>query len=566
MTASPASQNLEERILAILNRAVAAYLLSHGQDPSDAPAADLQVPRNPEHGDWATSIAMKLAKTLKIKPIEIAEGIRGSIEANNLIEPPEAVAPGFLNIRVAPAAWRGIIEKVLREKDDYGRSATFANQRMLVEFVSANPTGPLHIGHGRNAVVGDTLARIYAAAGFTVEREYYYNDAGVQMRLLGRSLRARYLQKCGREEPLPEGGYQGEYLGEIAAKLFTELGDSRAGDEDSAFFTKYAADSIMESIQLDLKTLGISFDHYFSETSMHQQGKVEAVIDRLRAAGGAYENDGALWLRTTAYGDDKDRVLRKSDGTTTYVVPDIAYHEDKFARGYDRMVNVLGADHHSYVVRLKAALKTLGHDPDHLHVVLLQMVGVTAGGETKKLSTRAGDFTPLGDILTELSPEVVRFFFLLRAADSQLIFDLDLARQQSMDNPYYYVQYAHARCCSLLRKAESDGMAWQGGSDAKLELLTAPEERGILLQMSRLPGAIAEAARKDEPLGLTMYLRELATAFHAYFSAGSKDANLRCIQAERPDLTEARLTLIVALRQTLASGLHLMGVTPLDRL
>lgn len=552
-------------VIGLIERAVRSYLGSIGA--GDAPfEVDLQTPRKPEHGDWATSVAMKLAKTLRRKPLEIAQGIVDHFEENELVAKPEVAPPGFINLRAGAGSAAQTLDRVLGEGDRFGRTNTYAGEKCLVEFVSANPTGPLHIGHGRNAVVGDTLARIYDAAGYAVEREYYYNDAGVQMTLLGRSLLIRYQQACGMDVPFPEEGYKGDYMRDIAAQLRSEIGDSKKDSNDIPFFTKYAADHIMEFIRRDCAALGIGFDRYFSETSLHTAGKVTEVIERLKAKGRVYEQEGALWLKTTDCGDEKDRVVRKSDGTNTYLAPDIAYHEDKFQRGYSRMVNVLGADHHSYVVRLKAAIKGLGYDPEKLHPVLIQMVGVIHEGEAKKLSTRGGDFIPLSEILNELGPDIVRFFFLMRATDSQLVFDIDLAKKQSMDNPYYYIQYAHARCNSLLRKAEEVGVPWKPGEKAKAERLAAPEERDILLAIDRLSSAVDDAAKKDEPLPVVNYLRDLATTFHGYFSAGNRDAQLRCIQPEDRELTQARLTLIVALRQTLANGLRILGLTPMERL
>jgi arginyl-tRNA synthetase len=561
--ASPAG--IEARLIGLLEQASRDYL--HSIDAADLEArVELQIPRNPDHGDYACNLPLQWAKPLRRKPLEIAHGIAAFLKDSRLIEAPDVAPPGFINLHLAPAALAGIVVGVQDLGERYGRSQAHAGARALVEFVSANPTGPLHIGHGRNAVVGDTLARLYEAAGYGVEREYYFNDAGVQMNLLGRSLRARYLQACGRDEPLPEDGYKGDYMLDLARSLQLEAGDAKVGESDIRYFTDYAADAIMKMIRADLDTLGIRFDTYFSETSLHRDGRVDAALQRLREKDRVYEKDGAIWLRTTDFGDDKDRVIRKSDGSWTYLMPDIAYHIDKFGRGFDLLVNVLGADHHSYVARLKAAIAGLGLDPTALHPVLIQMVGVQESGETKKLSTRSGDFDPLSGILAELGPDIVRFFFLMRAADSQLTFDLDLARQRTMDNPYWYIQYAHARCCSLLGKADETGQPWAGGAHAQLERLAAPEERTIIFQIARLPGVILEAVAKDEPLPVTTFLRELATAFHAYFTAGNNDTALRVLQADDPELTQAQLTLIAALRTTLANTLRLLGLTPIDRL
>jgi arginyl-tRNA synthetase len=563
--AATPSDPLQAEVVERIDRAVRGHLAEAGA--ADTPfSVELQTPRKPEHGDWATNVAMRLAKPLGAKPLDVAEAIAARVEAGDLLEPPEVAPPGFINLRIGPGAVRRAIEAALAQGEGYGRSTAFAGRRLQVEFVSANPTGPLHIGHGRNAVVGDTLARIYEAAGYEVQREYYFNDAGVQMNLLGESLRARYLQQCGRSAELPEDGYRGEYMIDIAAKLHAEVGEAKVDETNARYFTDYAAGAIVKSIRADTDALGIRFDRYFTETSLHETGKVERAIERLKERGRTYEKDGALWLKSTEFGDEKDRVLRKSGGQTTYLAPDIAYHEDKFERGFDRLVNVLGGDHHGYVARLKAAIAALGHDPDRLHCVLIQMVSVKEGGMARKLSTRAGGFTPLSELIAELGRDIVRFFYLVRAADSQMVFDIDLARRQSMDNPYYYIQYAHARCCSLLAKAEATGRPWREGATVRAESLAAPEERAIVFSIARLPGVVVEAAERNEPLPLTTYLRDLATAFHAYFSAGNKEAALRCLQPENPELTQARLTLIVALRRTLANGLKLLGLTPIERL
>jgi len=550
----------------LIERAARAYLAGAEASLQEV-AVELQVPRKAEHGDWASNVALKLAKSLGRPPMEVAQGIRDHVEPNELLEPVEVAPPGFINLRLNAAWLRRTIQTVLAAGEAYGRSQAHEGERALVEFVSANPTGPLHVGHGRNAVVGDTLARLYAAVGFRVEREYYYNDAGVQMGLLGESLRARYLQQLGRPAQIPDDGYQGEYLIRIAERLAAEAGEAQADGAPTAYFTEYAAQAIMADIRRDLETLDIRFDRFSLESSLHAAGRVSQTLDRLRQRGMLYEHEGALWLKTTDYGDEKDRVVRKKDGETTYLAPDIAYHEEKFARGYDRLVNVWGGDHHGYVARLKAAIAGLGEDPSRLHCVLIQMVGVRESGTARKLSTRSGDFVPLAEILKEFGPDLARYFFLSRAADSQMVFDLDLARSQSMDNPYFYLQYAHARCCSLLRKAEAQGFEPGAGAvTAPLELIQAPEERAIVVLIGRFPAVVLEAAEGDEPLTVTLFLRDLATAFHAYFTAGNRDTALRCVQPERPDLTAARLALILALRQTLANGMALLGLRPMERL
>lgn len=557
--------SIEKAIESLLAEGLGQYLATL-ENPPAAPEIQLEIPRNTEHGDWASTVALRLAKPMRMNPLAVAEGIVRHMPASDLIEPPVIIKPGFINLKLAVGAVRRLIELVLTQGKQFGHSDTFKGHRVLVEFVSANPTGPLHIGHGRGAVVGDSLARIFAAAGYDVTREYYYNDAGVQMRLLGRSLQVRYLQALGEDIPFPEDGYKGDYMSEIAEKLKSERGDALRGEQDTRPFTDYAADFIMNLIRDDLDALRIHFDSYFSETTLHTEGKVEQVLARLKELGKIYDSEGAWWLRTSEYGDEKDRVVRKSDGNFTYLAPDIAYHEHKFQRGYDRLVNVLGADHHGYVPRLRAAVEALGYRHDQLDCVIIQMVAVERAGTAMKLSTRAGDFITLKEVIDEVGADVTRFLFLTRAADSQMVFDFALAKDTSMNNPVYYVQYAHARCCSLLRKAEELGQPWQGGQGADLSLLSTPEEKTIVRQMDRFAQVVVDVAKQAEPMPLTAYLHDMATSFHTYFTAGNKNEGLRVIQADNPELTQARLSLIVALRQIFANALELLGVVPIERL
>ena len=556
---------LEHAIIDLLRTGLNAYLATQEQQVQ-APEVVLETPRNADHGDFACSLALRLAKPLRQKPFQIAQGIVAHLPASELIQEPEVVPPGFINFRLGLGAVSHLIRRVLSEKETFGHSEVFKGHKVLLEFVSANPTGPLHIGHGRGAIIGDSLARIFAAAGYEVSREYYYNDAGVQMRLLGETMRVRYLQALGRDVPMLENGYKGDYMIDLGKQLVGEKGDALAGETDWKPFTDYAAGHIMALIREDLDALRIHFDTYFSETTLHKSGDVKRALDRLRENGHVYTQDGAQWLRTTDFGDEKDRVVIKTDGDYTYLAPDIAYHQNKFERGFDRLINVLGADHHGYIPRLKAAVAYLGYKPEALDCVLVQLVAVERAGEAVKLSTRAGEFITLKEVIDEVGVDVTRFLFLTRAADSQMVFDFELAKQVSMENPVYYVQYAHARCCSLMAKAAENGMTWQGGADADLDLLSAPEERAIVHQMDRFGGVVIDIARTAEPMPMTAYLHDLATAFHAYYSAGSKNDGLRVVLTSNPALTEARLTLIAALRQTLANGLGLLGVTPLERL
>lgn len=557
--------SLKQALTDLVARGLKDYLQS--VDPQLAPPEfSLEIPRNPEHGDWACSIALQLAKPLRSNPLKIAEGIVAQMPESNLVDNPEVVRPGFINLRLSDRAVNRLVRHILDRGEAYGSSPQYAGHRVLIEFVSANPTGPLHIGHCRGAVVGDTLARLCAAAGYDTYREYYYNDAGVQMTTLGKSLRARYLQALGEDVPFPENGYQGDYMVDLGKQLAAEKGVALKDVEETRPFTDYAAQHIIQLIEADLESLRIHFDNWFSETTLHREGNVARALDRLRDQGKIYEKEGARWLKTTDYGDEKDRVVVKSDGDYTYLAPDIAYHEYKFQRGFDHLVNVLGADHHGYIPRLKAAVEALGYAHDQLDCVLVQMVGVKREGEVMKLSTRAGEFITLKEVIDEIGADVTRFMFLMRSPDSQMVFDFDLAKQTSMENPLYYVQYAHARCCSLMRKARESGHHWEGGQNANLGRVRSPEEKAIVHQMDRLGDVVLETVAAMDPMPMTAYLRDLATAFHAYFSAGNKEFALRVVQPQDPELTQARLTLIAALRQTLANGLALLGIVPLERL
>ena len=559
-------ESIEGAVCGLIEQALNQYLEDAALEAPESVEVVLEEPRKPEHGDWALSLPMKLARPLRRNPFEIAQGIAERIEANELIEAPVVARPGFINLRLAVAGATRLIRHVVDQGEAWGRTGHYKGHRVIVEFVSANPTGPMHIGHCRGAVVGDALARIMEAAGYEVCREYYYNDAGVQMKKLGESLRARYLEALGRPTEMPEDGYQGDYILELAERLKAERGDQMTDQVDTGAFTDYATEKILKMIDADLERLRIHFDHYFSETTLHKDGRVKDVLDRLKAEGHIYPKDGAWWLRTTAHGDEEDRVVIKSDGEYTYLAPDIAYHQYKFERGFDRLIDVLGADHHGYVPRLKAAIEALGYRAEQLDVLLVQMVGVKRAGEVAKLSTRAGDFLPLSTVLEEVGPDVTRFLFLMRSTGSQMTFDFEMAKDTSMDNPVYYVQYAHARCCSLLRKAEDMDQGWNGAAGADLSLLGAAEEVAIVRQMDRIGRVVLQVARQAEPMLMTAYLTDLATAFHGYFTAGNRDGSLRVIQPGQPDLTQARLTLIVALRQTLANGLRMLGVEPLERL
>jgi arginyl-tRNA synthetase len=538
---------LEERLAAALARALPGIA---------APRPALVRPKQPAHGDYSTNVALQLAKALKRNPRELAAAVVAAIEPSPWIERIEIAGAGFINMHLAAQARQAVVPRILREGERYGRSDALANAPVMVEFVSANPTGPLHVGHGRGAAVGDAIARLLEWQGARVHREFYYNDAGAQIVNLALSVQARVRQRYDPSAPFPDDGYRGEYINEIAAEYCARHpGDHRADDLDA--IRRFAVAQLRAEQDADLAAFGVRFDQYYLESSLYTDGRVQSVVDRLVANAKTYERDGALWLKTTLYGDDKDRVMQRSDGTYTYFVPDIAYHLTKWERGYRRVVNEQGADHHSTVVRVRAGLQALemGIPEGYPDYVLHQMVTVMKSGEEMKISKRAGDYVTVRDLIEEAGRDAVRFFFLLRKADSQLVFDIDLARSQSEENPVYYVQYAHARVCSVLEKG---GMALDGANarlgDVDLSALSSDHEQALLRSLDDFPDELALAGRELSPHLVTFYLRELAAQFHSYYNAEQflvDDARVR----------EARLALVVATGQVLRNGLAVLGVS-----
>jgi len=550
----------------LVRRATERYLAEIGVAPPEPLEIQIQTPRNPEHGDYATPVAFSLARRIGRPPLEIAEAVASHWPEDPLVGSVEVARPGFINIRLRPEGVAATVRDIIAAGDRFGRSDSAVGKKAQVEFVSANPTGPLHIGHARNAIAGDTLARILEAVGYDVTREYYFNDAGVQMAKLGDSLKARYLQALGRDVHLPEDGYRGDYLVEIAQRLREQHGDSLA-EADTNFFTARAVEAILGMIEEDLDRLGIHFDVWTTESSMYREGRVQAVLDELRRRGVVYEKEGAVWLRSSEFGDEKDRVLIKSDGTMTYLVPDIAYHDQKFERGFDLIVDVLGSDHHGYVPRLEAALKALGHDTSKIRWRIYQMVTLLRSGVRTKLSTRAGEFVTFKEMTDELGRDVVRFFFLTRELDSHLVFDWEAAQKTDWtENPVFYVQYAHARICSVFAKAASLGYEWKGVEASPLERLTLPEEQSLIRRLHGFGEVVEHAARDLEPQGLTVYLRELAATFHNYFTRGTRDPDARVIQPDDEDLMQARMALLEAVRIVLRNGFALLGISAPEKM
>ncbi len=524
----------------------------------------VEIPKHEGQGDYATNMAMvisgreKKAGNKKINPRQIAEQLVELLDAHSeLFAEIKIAGPGFINFFMNPAVWQAVLPIVCAAGESFGLVSEKNNKRVLVEFVSANPTGPLSIGHGRQAVLGDTISRLLEAAGYEVEREYYYNDAGRQMRVLGESVRARYLELLDLPAQFPEDGYQGEYIYDIAGELIAEQGDKLKDVTDVTPFKEQAERAIFKDINATLERLGIHFDRYYNEHTLYEEGLIDDVVARLRAKGLVYEKDNAVWFKTTEFGQNQDRVIIKSSGEPTYRLPDIAYHREKFKRGYDWMVDIFGADHIATVPDVLAGVKALGYDETRVTVILHQFVTLMRDGKQVKMSTRKANFITVDELLDEVGQDVMRFFFLMRKADSQLEFDLDLATEQSKDNPVFYVQYGHARLASILRKADEQGQGPGKISDVDLGLLTQPEEENILKAIAGYPALVQQAAHDLAPHRIVFYLQELAGLFHSYYNKH------RFISEDRK-LTMARLQLSRGLRIVLGNGLRLLGMTAPD--
>jgi arginyl-tRNA synthetase len=559
--------------------------------PTDAAAAAPVVERTRDatHGDFATNAAMQLAKSARRKPREVAQAIVDALPPNELVAKVEIAGPGFINFFLAPAAYHRELLRVAGEGAAYGRSQLGGGQRVIVEFVSANPTGPLHVGHGRHAAFGATLANLLDAAGYKVHREYYVNDAGRQMEILAASVWLRYLECFGEQFPFPSNGYRGDYLHPIADKLVEQAGrtlvrpaaevfrdlppDAPAGDKDVYIdaviararallgadgFRKafdIALGDILADIRQDLEEFGVRYDEWFSERSLSDNGAIDRALERLRANGVVYEKDGAQWFRATDFGDEKDRVVVRENGIKTYFASDIAYHLQKRERGFERLIDVLGADHHGYVARVRAGLVAMGEPGDSLEVRLVQFVTLYRGGEKVQMSTRSGEFITLRELRREVGNDAARFFYVMRSNDQHLDFDMQLATSRSNENPVYYIQYAHARVCSVLRQMREKGLSYDTERGrASLARLVEPHEQALLASISRYPEVVEMAAVQRAPHALVHYLREVANDFHTYYNAHQ-------FLVDDAELRDARLTLIQGLRQVVRNGLGLLGVS-----
>jgi arginyl-tRNA synthetase len=581
-------------LLSQLLCAAVQSLQARGDLPADADiAVNLERTRDRSHGDFASNLAMVLCKAARTKPRELAEKLVAALPASEQVSRVEIAGPGFINFFLSPTAYHATVDHILEQQAAYGRSDLGQGKSVQVEFVSANPTGPLHVGHGRGAAYGATVADLLEAVGYKVHREYYVNDAGRQMDILATSVYLRYLDLCGEQLTFPANGYKGDYVWDIAASLHRKHADALrhpaatvfegvpadepAGGDKEAHIdgltnrakkllgeTHYrevfdlGLDSILENIRRDLEEFGVHYDEWFSERSLTSNDSVQRAIQRLKDSGHTYQDKGALWFRSTDYGDEKDRVLVRENGQSTYFASDIAYHMNKLERGYDRVIDIWGADHHGYVPRVKAALKALGDDADKLDVLLVQFAILYRGGEKVQMSTRSGEFVTLRELRHEVGNDAARFFYVMRKCEQHMDFDLDLAKSQSSDNPVYYIQYAHARVASVLRQLAEKGLTWERANGAaNLHRLTEAHEDALLVSLSRYPEVVETAAVGHEPHQLAHFLRDLANEFHTYYNAHQ-------FLVDDKGLRDARLSLIQATRQVIGNGLRLLGVSAPD--
>ena len=511
----------------------------------------VEIPKLKDHGDFSSNIALRLAKVLKNSPINIANSLKGELENNDFIEKVEVVVPGFLNFFVKKDSLSEIINKIIDQGKDYGRNNFGKNEKVMVEYVSANPTGDLHLGHARGAAYGDSLTRVLKFSGYDCLREYYVNDAGNQIEVLGESLYQRYLEALGYEFDIDKIGYQGKDVKNIASKIAKDIKEKYVHDDSDdrkLYFKKVGRELELSKIKKDLDLYRVSFDHYQSELDLYKDGKVKNTLEALKNSGFTYDLDGALWLRTTDFGDDKDRVLIKSDGSYTYLLPDIAYHKDKFDRGYEHLINLFGADHHGYIIRLKAGLKILGYNSDNLDIQIVQMVRLMENGVELKTSKRTGNAITIRELCEDVGVDVARYFFISKPIVSHLDFDLDLARKHSSENPVYYIQYAYARCASILRRVKEV---------KKLEtysLLTNDKEVSILKELASFEQILVDICKYKEVNILCNYAYRLASLFHSYYN------ECKVIDETNSELTTERLALVKAIKITLENALNLLGI------
>jgi arginyl-tRNA synthetase len=555
--------NIVEQVQSRLKEEIrAAVVKANLATEEQIPDVILEVPKEKAHGDYSTNMAMQLARVAKKAPRMIAEALIENFDRSKAsIEKIELAGPGFINFYMNNAYLTDLIPTVLEAGEKYGETTVGGNQKVQVEFVSANPTGDLHLGHARGAAVGDSLCNILAKAGYDVSREYYINDAGNQINNLALSVEARYFQALGQDKPMPEDGYHGADIIGIGKSLAEEFGDKFVNVDEQErfeFFREYGLKYEMAKLQKDLEDFRVRFDVWYSETSLYKNGKIDEALKVLRESGYIYEEEGATWLRSTDFGDDKDRVLIKQDGSYTYLTPDIAYHKDKLDRGFEKLINIWGADHHGYIPRMKAAIQSLGYAADALEVEIIQLVHLYKNGEKMKMSKRTGKAVTMRDLVDEVGLDATRYFFAMRSSDTHMDFDLDLAVSESNENPVYYAQYAHARICSILRSGEEQGIKVDQNAD--FSLIGAEKEIELLKKLGEFPQAVGEAALKRVPHRVTNYIMELASTFHSFYNAE------KVLDSEQPERTKARLALIKTVQITLRNALALIGVSAPEKM
>ncbi|AKO94811.1 arginine--tRNA ligase [Priestia filamentosa] len=555
--------NIVEQVQENLKAEVKQAVLKAGLATEEQlPDVVLETPKDKTHGDYATNMAMQLARVARKAPRAIAEDIVANFDKTKAsIEKLEIAGPGFINFYMNNSYLTDLIPVVLKAGTAYGETNVGEGEKVQVEFVSANPTGSLHLGHARGAAVGDSLCNILDKAGYEVSREYYINDAGNQINNLASSVEARYMQALGQEKEMPEDGYHGQDIIEIGKKLAEQEGDKYVNMEEQerlAFFREYGLKYEMEKLKIDLENFRVPFDVWYSETSLYQNGKIDDALETLKEQGHVYEEEGATWFRSTTFGDDKDRVLIKNDGSYTYLTPDIAYHQDKIKRGFNKLINVWGADHHGYIPRMKAAIQALGYDKDTLEVEIIQLVHLYKDGEKMKMSKRTGKAVTMRDLVEEVGLDATRYFFAMRSADTHMDFDLDLAVSQSNDNPVYYAQYAHARICSMLRQAEELNISFD--KDVDFSLIKAEKEIDLLKKVGEFPQVVGEAALKRIPHRISNYIFDLASVLHSFYNAE------KVLDKENIETTKARLALIQTVRITLQNALALIGVSAPEKM
>ncbi|WP_257347512.1 arginine--tRNA ligase [Pseudalkalibacillus decolorationis] len=527
----------------------------------EMPEVILELPKNKDHGDYATNMAMQLARIAKKAPRQIAEELVAHFDRSKAsIEKIEVAGPGFINFYLDNHYLTGLIPAIIQSAEEYGSTNVGNNKKVQIEFVSANPTGSLHLGHARGAAVGDTLCNILEKAGYRVSREYYINDAGNQIHNLALSIESRYLEQLGKEAPMPEDGYFGKDIIGFAKEIVDKDGDKYLElnqEERLRFFREFGLKKELEKIEDDLADFRVEFDEWYSETSLYTSGKIDTALELLNEKGVTYEKDAATWFRTSDFGDDKDRVLIKNDGTYTYLTPDIAYHYDKLQRGFETVINIWGADHHGYIPRMKAAFEALGYNREQLEIQIIQLVSLFQNGQKVKMSKRTGKAVTLRDLMEEVGIDATRYFFAMRSSDSHLDFDMDLAVSRSNENPVYYVQYAHARVCSMLRQGKEKGYSFD---DVDLSSIRSEKEYDLLKKLGEFPEAIAEAAHTLTTHRITNYVYELASTLHSFYNAE------RVLDDENPQQSQARFALMKAVQHTLENGLKLIGVSAPEKM